>query len=264
MKNANGRKKEKTVNLAKKMNAGTAVAAAFLALLSPTAKAGTVSASRATAKATIIRELKKGKGGVTLIRVSMTEQEAERIVSEIEREKFGLWRSEPASYVREWISDGTWFEGFAVRPNADGKIMEINRLLNAKAKKVVSKNIRRKASQKKKAKAIAKGTASLLKYKAYDPRRTEASTLKNLKKNKGYCLIYALVCKAACERAGLKCLIAYGKADGGDHAWNKVLVNGKWRYVDACWYDCTHKSRYLLSNRLWPSHKLKRLANCWG
>ena len=246
-----------------KLKAMIIAATAAAALLSAPASARMISATKATAKAAIVRELKSGKGDYSFIRVKMSEPEAERIISEIEREKFRLWRGEPVSYLRQWISETTWFEGFAVRPRKGGRLMEINRLLDAKAKKIVSKKVKKGMSQKKKAKAIASGTASLLKYGMYDRRNEEASTLRNLKKNRGYCLIYALVYQAACEKAGLQCRVAYGRADGDEHAWNKVRVGGKWRYVDACWYDGARSSKYVLSKRLWPSHKLRGLSTYW-
>ena len=190
----------------------------------------------------------------------MTESEAERIVSQIERERFRYWRRSPAVYVREWLPDGTWFEGFVVHAKNGKKAMEIDRLIRSKARKIVSKKVRKKMSQRKKAKAIAVGTASALSYKRFG-KDVEGSTARNLKKNKGYCMIYALVYQAACDRAGLKCKVAFGTANGEEHAWNQVSIGGKRRYVDACWYDASNGSgRYVLSSGLWRTHKLNELG----
>lgn len=64
-----------------------------------------------------------------------------------------------------------------------------------------------------------------------------------LHKKKGICEGYSLLFYELCKQAGIKCLIVHGKADAGEsgkvvwrsHAWNKVLIDGKWYYVDSCW-----------------------------
>ncbi|MCR5598109.1 MAG: hypothetical protein K6G19_08040 [Lachnospiraceae bacterium] len=36
---------------------------------------------------------------------------------------------------------------------------------------------------------------------------------------------------------GYQCDYIYGYGNGGEHAWNRVMLNGVWYYVDACWDD---------------------------
>ena len=50
------------------------------------------------------------------------------------------------------------------------------------------------------------------------------------------CTGYAQVFKEYCDRAWISCEIVDGDADG-PHAWNRVLYNNSYKYVDVCWDD---------------------------
>ena len=55
--------------------------------------------------------------------------------------------------------------------------------------------------------------------------------------NKAVCQGYADAFAYFMFVAGIKCDTISGTADGGSHAWNKVLVDGIWYYIDVTWDD---------------------------
>ncbi|MGZ4053899.1 MAG: transglutaminase domain-containing protein [Bacteroidia bacterium] len=71
-----------------------------------------------------------------------------------------------------------------------------------------------------------------------------------LKSKKAVCEGYSFLFYELCKEAGIKCYVVCGltsshpavvkffrnlKAFDTDHAWNKVMVDGKWYFVDATW-----------------------------
>ncbi len=52
---------------------------------------------------------------------------------------------------------------------------------------------------------------------------------------KGVCNAYALLFQRYMERMGIPCYIARGRANGGPHAWNIVMVDGQWYHIDCTW-----------------------------
>ena len=90
----------------------------------------------------------------------------------------------------------------------------------------------------------------------------EIVTLKNLRKGKGYCLVYSLLFQAVCDRVGLSCQCVLGDA-GGYHSWNRVRVGGSWRYVDTAWYDSGKSKKYLYSKKLWSTHTVQSIIKAW-
>lgn len=54
----------------------------------------------------------------------------------------------------------------------------------------------------------------------------------------GQCEGYAAAMTALCDKAGIPNYTAFGQTkDGISHAWNKVLLNGRWYNVDCTWDD---------------------------
>ncbi len=51
------------------------------------------------------------------------------------------------------------------------------------------------------------------------------------------CEGYAKTMKLLLEKVGIETHYVTGKADGGDHAWNLVKVDGEYFYIDATWND---------------------------
>ena len=62
-----------------------------------------------------------------------------------------------------------------------------------------------------------------------------------------------------CTCAGIRCRIISGSAISGtwgNHAWNSVFVDGKWKYIDVTWNDAGKgRHRYYLSDTLWYNHR---------
>ncbi|MEP7766112.1 transglutaminase-like domain-containing protein [Sanguibacter sp. 25GB23B1] len=65
---------------------------------------------------------------------------------------------------------------------------------------------------------------------------------------KGVCASYAAAFTVLARAAGLETMTVSGVTldSGGRHAWNKVLVDGAWRVVDATWNDSPAPDQYLL------------------
>ena len=53
----------------------------------------------------------------------------------------------------------------------------------------------------------------------------------------GVCEDFASLFSSLCARAGIPCEKVTGKGGGGDHAWNRVYLNGEWKYVDVTFDD---------------------------
>lgn len=65
---------------------------------------------------------------------------------------------------------------------------------------------------------------------------------------KAVCFSYAGSYKALCDNLGLECEILYGS----NHAWNRVKVDGQWRYVDVTWDRNLEEHRWrLVSEEEW-------------
>lgn len=62
---------------------------------------------------------------------------------------------------------------------------------------------------------------------------------------KALCGGYSQLFCALCREAGLECRTFIGSVDGYDdgHAWNAVLIEGEWRYVDPTWNDGANGGR---------------------
>lgn len=71
-----------------------------------------------------------------------------------------------------------------------------------------------------------------------------------IKSNKAVCGGYALLFEEFGEFFGLDVESEGGfitpKGETAAHAWNKVLINNEWKYVDVCWNDGKNIEKYLL------------------
>lgn len=61
-----------------------------------------------------------------------------------------------------------------------------------------------------------------------------------LRKKKGVCADYSRLYQAMCDAAGVECVTISGlsrtlRERGGDHAWNAVKLDGRWRLIDVTW-----------------------------
>lgn len=65
-----------------------------------------------------------------------------------------------------------------------------------------------------------------------------------LVREKTVCTGYATAFKAICDRVNLPCWVVFGTADGEEHAWNSVILDGEVKYIDATWGDQDYGIEY--------------------
>ncbi|MGN0656279.1 MAG: transglutaminase domain-containing protein [Ruminiclostridium sp.] len=70
-----------------------------------------------------------------------------------------------------------------------------------------------------------------------EENKTKYTAYGALKDKKAVCQGFAALFYRMCLDNGIDCRIITGKADGGNHAWNIVNVDGKYYYADVTW-DC--------------------------
>lgn len=75
----------------------------------------------------------------------------------------------------------------------------------------------------------------------YDYSLTNINVYSAFETGKTVCNGYTRIFQALCARRGLVCEIVYG----ADHAWNRVLLDGQWRYVDITWNKNASENRWL-------------------
>ncbi len=64
------------------------------------------------------------------------------------------------------------------------------------------------------------------------------------------CEGYSKAFKLLCDRAGIPCRTVYGVADGENHSWNYVELEGEWYLVDSTWDDPVGGEHLLLRDHL--------------
>lgn len=190
---------------------------------------------------------------------TISENSFNRVVSAINNAYYPYFEGIDV-YIENYYADGTF--GYLLSIRNTKLISKIGDLLNKKAKTIVKKKIKKKKKMStiKKANAIAKGIASLFKYKVYSTNDELGSAYKNLKRNKAYCEIYSYLFRDACRLVGIHCQYLEGVAGGTPHGWNRIRVGGKWRYYDVTWYDGTKNKKYLGSKKLWKTHKIDQIV----
>lgn len=81
----------------------------------------------------------------------------------------------------------------------------------------------------------------------YDYSYSDGSIYDALIGRKSVCAGYAGAFQVIMDALGIECYINEGKANGEDHAWNIVKLEGKYYFVDATWGDTsTEYDKYLL------------------
>ena len=71
-------------------------------------------------------------------------------------------------------------------------------------------------------------------------------TMKDCFEGSVVCAGYASTFQAICSTIGIKCDIITGSANGGSHAWNRVYIDGTYKYVDCTWNDTAKSNNWLL------------------
>lgn len=67
--------------------------------------------------------------------------------------------------------------------------------------------------------------------------------------NKIVCSGYAGIFNNICKYYSLESEVIEGYGNGELHAWNRVKVDGKWKYVDCCWDDTGNTDMWLLKSK---------------
>lgn len=117
-----------------------------------------------------------------------------------------------------------------------------------KIRSVLNKlNIPEGASDEQKVRLIHDFIVSNFDYDSSDFRSSAGSVADAIASGgKLVCSGYARLFMQLCNKYGLDCDPIYGKAYGGPHVWNKVKVNGEWKYIDVTWDDNTSSNRWYL------------------
>lgn len=67
--------------------------------------------------------------------------------------------------------------------------------------------------------------------------------------NKIVCSGYAGIFNNICKYYDLESEVIDGYGNGELHSWNRVKIDGKWKYVDCCWDDTGNTDRWLLKSK---------------
>lgn len=67
--------------------------------------------------------------------------------------------------------------------------------------------------------------------------------------NKIVCGGYAGIFTQVCNYYGIESEVLYGYGNGVEHAWNRVKINGKWKYIDCCWDDTSSSYEWYLKTK---------------
>lgn len=79
-------------------------------------------------------------------------------------------------------------------------------------------------------------------HASYDPTYHDNSVYTMVTQQSSACQGYAATYYALCHALGLEC----DMITGGGHAWNRVLIDGVWQYVDVTWDSMNQSSRYFM------------------
>lgn len=75
----------------------------------------------------------------------------------------------------------------------------------------------------------------------YDYSQKSLSVYSAIQTGKAVCNGYTRLFQSLCAKKGLVCEVVLGE----DHAWNRVLIDGEWRYVDITWNRNISEDRWL-------------------
>ncbi|MDF2841635.1 MAG: hypothetical protein K0R00_61 [Herbinix sp.] len=94
----------------------------------------------------------------------------------------------------------------------------------------------------------------------YDYTEENDSCYEAITYGTGTCVAYSGLYYLIAVNMGLPCKIVYGKAGGGDHAWNLARLDGKWYYVDATWGDDYSEEYFMRAKKNVTTHKINEEA----
>lgn len=101
-------------------------------------------------------------------------------------------------------------------------------------RQTISEIVKPSMNEHEKVKAIHDLVVTALEY---DQSLSYYTAYEALKHNLAVCQGYALLTYKLMKEAGIPVLIAEGKVESGDHAWNMVQLDGQWYHLDTTWDD---------------------------
>ena len=125
-------------------------------------------------------------------------------------------------------------------PDMNMQLDSVHKKIYPKLDAILAKTIKANMTLEQKIKAIHDFVVKHITYDSnYTDEETAESLLTTIDKGRGVCGDYTMLFQYLCDRAGIPCI-----SEGGDvitssagHAWNVVLLNGQWKFVDTTWDD---------------------------
>lgn len=112
--------------------------------------------------------------------------------------------------------------------------LEQSNYVFAKIKNIVAEIIQPEMNDHQKIKAIHD---YVVRYLKYDQDLQKFTAYEGLMTREAVCQGYALMTYRMLQDAGIDNLILEGKVNNTAHAWNLVLLDGKWYHLDTTWDD---------------------------
>lgn len=110
--------------------------------------------------------------------------------------------------------------------------------LNGKLDAILAKIIKPTMTVEQKVRAIHDYVVKHITYDLkYKDVQSVGSILVSIDQGRGVCGDYSQLFKELCERVSIPCVYEAGDPFTLNHAWNAVLINGEWKYVDTTWDD---------------------------
>lgn len=152
--------------------------------------------------------------------------------------------------------------------NSKKDILKKKSKIDAAVKTIVAKSIKKNMSDLEKVKAIHDYLVLNVEYdyKNYLNNKVPADSYQTygaLINKKAVCDGYSKSMQVLLKKAGIASIYVTGTADGEDHSWNLVKVNGKYYHVDTTWDDPVPNKKgvvnynyfLLTNNQLKKDHK---------
>lgn len=158
------------------------------------------------------------------------------------------------SYYADRLGYYCFDEGeYYIQVNSSKERYNKNLELESYINNAVNSCVNSSMNEKEAITAINNYICNLINYSA-----GQDNALTTFKNNSGNCRAYAYIFKLMCNQIGIQCDYITGLGNSGDHAWNKVYINGVGYWVDCCWNDTSGNS-YLLSADLWDNHSVSTI-----
>lgn len=196
----------------------------------------------------IMAEYKKGTRKTVYIKTYMTKNQVHKLVSNKYAIKEIRYADTDCNFGTYGFKTISGRKELYVKINIDNvsKMIVSSKKNEKKINKIVKKlKFNKKMTEEKAAIKIHDYLVDHIEYDYTFKKHNISDALSGSSVCSGYTRLY----KAICNKVGLKCQVIIGYGNGGDHAWNRVKINGKWKYVDVTWDDTTRSNDYLLISR---------------